>query len=306
MQYFKMPIQTILVLVLSFFASEAIAQEQAWKKVKLPSHLTWEKVEEKCGSFSDKKRLTNKVCKHAENRRRYIEENLAYPFLAFRLYSEYKFMDMELKDLSNGGRATLTSDTDIKLTGLLVQHYNRSFKTYQSISFEYIDMDNSLSKPLIDPTLNLWDFGVGLIWNPWRTGSLDFSFHYGEQFYVRALDTTHLRFDEYLVPSLHLKYAQDLFSFGQTDVGIAGNVGVSRGFRAEHREEITGNYDVDVNWNYGAELYARKQWNGWSISGSLGYGRMQRNTSIVEAEARETTFGLKIAIPMGFNDRGGN
>lgn len=289
----------ILALTLSIFLTSSLSFAE---EVTLPPHLTWEKVEEKCATFSESKRKNHKICKAAEKRKRQEEKLEAFPFLSLRMFSDLSFVNMQGKDKNSGAGFNLNSEYGLKTSFMLVQHYNNGFKTYQGLGFEHIEFENSLLKPLVDRQMNLWDVSLGFVFNPWRTGSLDMKLVYGESYYLRSYSATQLKLDKYFVPGLQVRFNQDLFSVGQTDLGLGLKGGVLKDFEARNRQEPLANYDVQVNYNYGLEVYARKQWSSWSIMGGISYDVVKKDTSILEAENRETTVNLRFAIPLGFNE----
>lgn len=225
-----------------------------------------------------------------------------YPFISMRFFTDYSFTDYEVKDKVNGGSATLVTKSHVKLDAKLVQHYSPKFKSYLGIGFQAVEYENTLTRPLVNPNLSLWDFNGGLIYNPWSRLSLDLSLHYGDNYYVRNYNATHLKFSKHLVPSVQLQANYDMFSFGDLDFGLGGKIGYTMPFTAKDREEVEGNFDVEGSLNYGADLYARKQFEKWSIGGGVGVMKRQLNTSITEGDLTEVTIGLKIAIPFGWNE----
>lgn len=291
----KLLITTIIMMLsANVFAEEII----------LPAHLTWEKVDKKCNSWSQEKREANKVCKESDRRLKEKDVLDSYPFVSFRMHSDLTFSVLEGRDIQNGGTFSLASEYGIKLMPIFAQHISPSFKTYQALTMEYIEFDNSIVRPLINPRTDLYTFTLGLIYNPWRTGSLDFNVSYGENYYLRSKTLNTLTIDKYLVPTIQLKFSQDVISFGGVDVGFAGKYAISTGFRASNREEASGNYDVYQNDSKGLEIYARKAFKHWTIMGALGYEFNQKNTSIMDGDITQTVFGFRIAVPFGFNDGG--
>lgn len=52
----------------------------------------------------------------------------------------------------------------------------------------------------------------------------------------------------------------------------------------------------------GAKFYARKQFDQWSVSGGIGLSKKQMETNYMDGELTQVNFGIKIAIPFGWNE----
>jgi len=265
--------------------------------------LTWEQVNLKCLNFSEEKKIKHKkVCDQAESIVRKKQEDEKFPFMSVRFFSDYSFTSYEVKDTQNGTRASLVSSSHIKNDLRLVQHYQSGFKTYLGIGHQNLIFENSLSKPLVNDHLKLWNYMGGIIFNPIERLSLDVSVHYADVFYVRAQGTNNLKFSQHLTPMGLVKAQFDLFSNGHLDFGLAGHLGLMPSFNAKNRDEVEGNFKAKTSLNYGGEVFARKQFESWSLAGNIGFNQRQMDASISEGRLNEVTIGFKIAVPFGFNE----
>lgn len=272
-------------------------------KANPKNKLTWEQIHLKCLNFSEEKQIKNKkVCDKAEKIVREVQEKERYPFFSVRFFSDYSFTSYEVKDLQNGSRASLVSSSHVKNDLRFVQHYQSGFKTYLGIGHQNLIFENSLSKPLVNEQLKLWNYMGGLIVNPIERLSLDFSIHYADVFYVRAQGSDKLKFSQHLTPVGLVKAQFDIFSHGKMDFGLAGHLGIMPSFNAKNRDEVEGNFKAKTSLNYGGEIFARKQFESWSLGGNIGFNRRQMDTSISEGHLNEVTIGFKIAVPFGFNE----
>jgi hypothetical protein len=290
-----------LILIAILFTS--LAQAQSPQDRPKRGKMTWEEIDLKCQNFDVQKRMKNKkVCDKAGKIVTSHQKKEKYPFIALRLFTDYSFTDYEVHDKVNNANASIVSKSHIKINARLVQHYSPGFKTYLGIGYQDLIFENSLNKPIVNNHLNLWDFHGGLIFNPFNRLSLDLSAHYGDVYYIRGQGPSNLKFSQHLVPSFNLRGQFDLFTYGSLDFGLGGNIGYTLPFKAEHREEPEGNFDVKGSLNYGAEVFARKQFERWSLGGGIGFNRKEMPTSISDGELTEVTVGLKIAIPFGWNE----
>ena len=282
----------IMILCISFSA-------EAREKVK----LTWEDIHLKCLNFSEEKKIKNKnICEKAEKIVREKEEQEKYPFMSVRFFSDYSFTSYEVKDTQTGASASLVSSSHIKTDLRLVQHYASGLKTYFGLGHQNLIFENSLSKPLVNDQLKLWNYMGGVIFNPLERLSLDISIHYGDVFYVRSQGENNLKFSQHLTPMGLVKSQFDLFSNGNLDFGVAGHLGIMPSFNAKNRDEVEGNFKAKTSLNYGGEFFARKQFEAWSLAGNVGFNQRQMDTSISEGRLNEVTIGFKIAVPFGFNE----
>lgn len=290
----------IIISCLIFSTLSGAAEPKTNPKKK----LTWAEADLKCQGFNAEQRLKHKkVCDQARQKVVAQQKLDKYPFYSGRAFFDYSSTNYNVTDKSSGAGADLVSDHNVKLTAQFVYHYSPSLKTYLGLSYKNLNFDNPKSKIILNRNVDVWDFHGGLIVNPFSILSLDLSAHYGDIYYIRG-EGADLKFSKFLVPQLNLKGNLDLFSLGGIDFGLGGNIGYALPFKAKHREEIQGNFDVEGNWAYGGEIYGRKQFEKWSISGGISKNYQQLNTSQAKGQVEEVTFGVKIAIPLGFNNQG--
>ena len=264
--------------------------------------VSWDYVHKKCQNFTEEKRNKHEVlCDKAQNMQD-LKNKDYFPFLSTRINSGYSFTNLDVTNKANDRQTNLSTRYHFKLNPQLVSHLSENFKLYAGINFQQLEFDNKQSIPLNNPSLSLFGGEIGFIYNPWKTGSLYFSYHYGELFYLRVKNASQLQLDSHTASSFQLKFAQDVFSYGKTDFGVLGNFGFTPGFNAKNRQEQLGNYIVKDNFNYGVELYTRKHFDLISLSGGIGYNYIERDTQGFNQELSEKYFSLKVAIPLGWNE----
>lgn len=285
-----------LIFLLFFSISNVFAQDSIANREKI------EKIRIKCANLKPENRLKfAKICDKAEKESKQQQIIDKYPFISTRFSTDYVFSDYEIHEKSTGARGTIVSKNNIKYNLKLVHHYSPGFKSYFGLGYQSLDMENTISKPLVNPDLNLWDFSLGAIFNPFEKTVLDIALVYGDVYYVRPYSSTNLKFTKQLVPQLQISLAYDLFSYGQIDFGLKGNIGYTPKFTSEDRDEVLGNFKADDSINYGGEIFARKQFEQWSLSGAIGINKKDLNTNYMDGELKEVNFGIKIAIPFGWN-----
>lgn len=278
----------------------AQAAETAAKKKK---EVNWERVDLKCHKLSPEKALKyKKFCQKARHEVSQKQKQEKYPFIALRVFSDYSITNYEVKDTTSGAHATLSSKSNMKFTVNLVEHYSKGFKSYVGLSYQNIDFDQPTSKHINNPNLDLWGFHGGLVFNPFNRLSLDLGGAYRDFYYIRGYGPDELKFSKHLVPEIYLNGQLDLFSAGSLDFGLGGHVAYAFPFDAKQREEPEGNFHVEGNLSYGGSIIARKQFESWSLSGEIGMNRQNLKTSVTDGYVDDVTFGLKIAVPFGWNE----
>lgn len=294
-----------IIALLGLLLPSIIQAQDLSSKVKpsLKNRMTVEQARIKCANLSPEKKVRfAKICAKVENISKKAQIKEKYPFVSLRSGVDYYFTDYEVKEKSSGAGATLVSKNHVGLNFKLVQHFSPKFKTYLGFGYQNIYFENTLSKPLVNPNLNLVDFNGGIIYNPSSRLTFDLGLHYGDVYYVRPYSNSELKFTKQLVPSAQLQVGYDLFSYGNLDFGIKGQLGYTPQFRSEDRDEVLGNFKAKSSLNYGGEIYARKQFDQWSVSGGIGLSKKQMETNYMDGELTQVNFGIKIAIPFGWNE----
>lgn len=264
--------------------------------------VSWDYVHKKCQNLSEEKKQKHEILCEQASKMMELKNKDYFPFLSTRINSGYSFTNLDVENRANGSQTNLTTKYHFKLNPQLVSHLSDNFKLYAGVNFQQLEFDNKQLIPLHNTSLSLFGGEIGFIYNPWKTASIDFSYHYGELFYLRVKNASRLQLDSHTASSLQLKVSQDIFSHGKTDIGVMGNIGFTPGFNAKNRQEESGNYRVKDNFNYGLELYTRKQFNLISLSGGIGYNYIERDTQGLNQELSEKYFALRIAIPLGWNE----
>lgn len=285
-----------LALTLSLTAQ---AQEPTIKAGR--KYISLEEADIRCQKLPDEKRAISQICKDVRKKLLAYKEKQKYPFFSTRIETNFYHTDIQASDKLNGGEMMLGSRHNLELGVSLYQHYTDNFKSYLSVNYRNFEIDNTLAIPFSNPTQNLWAFGLGVNYNPTPRLSLAGGIVFEELYFIRARDLNSLVFDQYQIPGLRLKIGYDLFTLGQTDIGLALEGKVYKTFDAENYEEPTGNYRVGtVPWNYNVEVYARKQFKTWAFQGSLIYRQEEIRTEIVKQSEKTVGASLKFAIPFGY------
>lgn len=289
----------IIVSLIGMSSGSFGAEAQPVKKEK----LTWSQADLRCQNLSSEQRLQHqKTCDEARRRVVAKQKSEKYPFYAGRFFVDYSSTNYHVKDKASGAGADFVTTSNVKIESNFVFHYSPSFKSYLGLSYSNLIFDNPNSKTILNRNLDVWDFHGGVIYNPIKRLSLDLSAHYGDVYYIRGQGND-LKFSKFLVPQINLKGSFDLFTLGGIDIGLGANIGYALPFKAEHREEPQGNFDVEGNLAYGGEIYGRKQFDRWSISGGIAKQVQHVNTSQSEGRVEQVSVGVKIAIPFGWNEQ---
>lgn len=294
---------TALLSAVLFIPLAANAKDTIPPKKYTKKRISVEEARSRCANFSPEKRAKfAKICDKVEQISKQAQIKEKYPFISMRFGTEYFFTDYEVKEKATGAGASLVTESNFRLDLKMVQHFSPKFKTYLGLGYQDIKFENTLPKPMRNPHLNLWDFNGGVIYNPTSRFGLDLGLHYGDVFYIRPYSASELKFTKRLVPHLQLQAYYDVFSFGDLDFGVAGKLGYTPPFTSRDRDENFGNFKAKASLNYGGEIYARKQYEQWSIAGGVGVSRKQMDTNYIEGELTDVSVGLRVAIPFGWNE----